>query len=317
MATLRVFDTLRKKKLDFEPGAEWQYSNTNYTLCGMIIERITRKPLFDFLKTRLLVPLHMDTAIDADNASTWNPADPEGHTRHGLGVVRVAVPEANGWLYAAGPLAMSASDLARWDIGLMNGALLQPASYREMTTPAQLNSGEQARYALGLNIGKTSRGHRRWSHGGGTAGFISRNTVFPDDGIAITVLTNGESGAAARIHREIERMLFAPAESEADHQALAAAHRIFGSLQAGKVESELISSDLAAYLTPQVVKDFQQSLKPLGAVTSFTEMDSGLRGGMRFRHFRITTAAGRTLTLNAFVETDGKFAQFLIAPAGE
>src|SRR4051794_17885132 len=108
---------------------------------------------------------------------------------------RATAPEAPGWLFAAGPLAMSAADLARWNLSLVNGGLLKPASRDAMTTPPQLAGGETARYSLGLAIGKTAAGHSKWSHGGGTAGFVSQNAVYPDDHLGITVLTNGEDGA--------------------------------------------------------------------------------------------------------------------------
>ena len=306
-----IIDTWAKKKLDFEPGAEWQYSNTNYTICGLIIEQLTGKPLYDFWKARIFEPLQMTSAIDAERTA-WSPQDPDGHTRHALGPPRVAVPEAPGWLYAAGPLAMSASDLARWNLNLLNGGLLKPESYEEMTTPPKLNSGEATRYALGLSIGKTAAGHRRWAHGGGTSGFVSQNMLYPDDKLAITVLTNGEDGAAGRIHREIERILLEPTVQAAS----AGARKIFEGLQAGRLERDLLTSDALAYFTAQVVKDYQASLKPLGAVTSFAQAGTAERGGMTIRSYRVKTAA-KSLTISTFVDPSGKFAQFLISPAGE
>lgn len=310
-----IIDTWARKKLDFEPGAEWQYSNTNFTIAGVIIEQITGKPLYDFWKTRIFDPLGMTTAIDAERTQ-WSASDPQGHTRNALGPVRAVEPEAPGWLFAAGPLAMSASDMARWDISLMNDTLLKPESLDALTTSGKLNDGKTTGYGLGIGVGKTSAGHRRWAHGGGTAGFISQNVTYPDDKMAITVLTNGEAGAAGRIHREIEDIMLEPAANATSTTALANARRIYEGLAAGRVEHDLLSSDAIAYFTPQVVKDYEGSLKPLGAPTAFHQTGSAERGGMTIRSYRVNTRS-KTVIISTFVDPSGKVAQFLIYPTGQ
>jgi CubicO group peptidase (beta-lactamase class C family) len=310
-----IIDTWARKPLDFEPGAEWQYSNTNFTIAGIIIEQLTGKPLFDFWKTRIFDPLGMTTAIDAERVE-WSASDPQGHTRNALGPVRAVPTEAPGWLFAAGPLAMSASDLARWDISLMNDALLKPESLEALTTSGKLNNGKSTGYGLGLGVGKTAAGHRRWAHGGGTAGFISQNVTYPDDKMAITVLTNGEAGAAGRIHHEIEQIMLEPAANAASASALANARKIYEGLAAGRVEHELLASDAIAYFSPQVVKDYEASLKPLGTPTQFRQTGSAERGGMTIRSYRVNTRT-KTVVISTFVDPSGKFAQFLIYPTGE
>src|SRR6185369_1848920 len=56
-----------KKPLDFEPGTRWQYSNTNYTIAGMILEKVSGMPVFDFLQKRIFTPLHMTTVFNVDD----------------------------------------------------------------------------------------------------------------------------------------------------------------------------------------------------------------------------------------------------------
>ena len=65
--------------------------------------------------------------------------------------------------------------------------------------------------ALGLHVSFRD-GHRRWAHTGGASGFLSANITRPDEGIAITVLTNGETAASSEIARRIENIVAAPAE---------------------------------------------------------------------------------------------------------
>ena len=125
-----IVDEWAKKPLDFDPGAKWQYSNTNYVIAGMIIEKVSGMPYVDFLRQHILTPLGMTSVMITDDGAPA-PATPNRYDRYGLGSRRVAPKEGRGWLFAAGELAMSASDLARWDIAMMDQKVLQPASYRE------------------------------------------------------------------------------------------------------------------------------------------------------------------------------------------
>jgi CubicO group peptidase (beta-lactamase class C family) len=308
----QILDVWGKKPLDFEPGTEWQYSNTNFVVIGQIVEKITGKPLIDFLRTRIFEPLDMHTPIDVGR-DPWSESDPAGYTTYALGPARAVQPEGNGWMYAAGELAMTAGDLARWDISLMNGTVLKPASLRALTTEVELKGGTGTGYALGLGVSKTN-GHRRWAHSGGAAGFNSYNATFPDDKISVTVLTNGEDGAGSRIEREIEHLMLAPVTDPQAPLILEHARQIFTGLQKGKLEGTLISDDLKAYFTPQAIADFAASLGPLGAPSGFSQTASEGRGGMTFRSFLIRTSS-KSLNLSTYVTPDGKFAQFLVSPA--
>src|SRR5674476_1192667 len=102
-----------RKPLDFEPGTKWQYSNTNYVIAGLIVEKVSGMPLVDFLRKEIFTPLHMASVLITDDAAL-GPTEPERYLRYALGPVRVAPKEGKGWLFAAGELAMTASDLARW-----------------------------------------------------------------------------------------------------------------------------------------------------------------------------------------------------------
>ncbi|MGA2215937.1 MAG: serine hydrolase domain-containing protein [Bryobacteraceae bacterium] len=308
----QILDIWAKKPLDFDPGTEWQYSNTNFVVIGQIVEKITGKPLIDFLRARIFEPLDMHTPIDVGR-DPWSESDPAGYTTYALGPARAVQPEGNGWMYAAGELAMTAGDLARWDISLMNGTVLKPASLRALTTEVELKGGTGTGYALGLGVSKTN-GHRRWAHSGGAAGFNSYNATFPDDKISVTVLTNGEDGAGSRIEREIEHLMLAPVTDPQAPLILEHARQIFTGLQKGKLEGTLISDDLKAYFTPQAIADFAASLGPLGAPSGFSQTASEGRGGMTFRSFLIRTSS-KSLNLSTYVTPDGKFAQFLVSPA--
>ena len=307
-----IVDTWAKKPLDFDPGTQWQYSNTNYTIAGLIIEKITGKPVIEFLREHIFQALGMHSPIDVD-AVPWSAADATGYVRYALGPSRVAPGEAQGWMYAAGELGMTASDLARWDISLINDTILKPASLKELTTEVHLKNGAGTGYALGLGVSNRN-GHRKWAHGGGADGFISENFTLPDDKISVTVLTNQEDPAPHRIASDIESILIAPPPDPDAPAALARVRGIFTGLQNGKLDRSLLSDDGNAYFTAKVIADFRDSLKPLGTPAEFKQTSMSLRGGMVFRSFSIK-AANKRLELTTFATPDGKLAQYMIYPA--
>src|SRR6185369_4684424 len=119
----KILDLWAKKPLDFDPGTKWQYSNTNYVIAGVIIEKVSGKPLLQFLKEKIFSPLGMASVANIDEKRLGD-TDPTGYMRYALGPLRVAPKEGPGWLFAAGELAMTAEDLAKWNISIMDQKLL-------------------------------------------------------------------------------------------------------------------------------------------------------------------------------------------------
>ena len=309
---MKIINTWGKKPLNFDPGTKWQYSNTNYTIAGAIIEKITGHPLIDFLRTRILEPLGMKSPIDVDR-QPWSKDDATGYTRFALGPPRVAQPEGTGWIFAAGELAMTPSDMARWDISLIKGSVLKPELLKQLTTEIYLKNSAGTGYALGLGVGSAG-GHRIWRHGGGTSGFVSSNTTYPDDRMAITVFTNQDDPAAQEIARDIEHILRKPAVDPKSGKALMLVENIFRQLSDGKLDRSLLTSDANAYFTPQAIADYAASLKPLGVPSGFQETNASERGGMSYRFYRLQTSS-IALTISTFITPEGKVDQFLVYPA--
>ena len=300
-----------QKPLDFEPGTRWQYSNTNYVIAGQIIERVSGQPLLAFLRARVFGPLQMTTVVDTDQAAL-GPGDPMRYQRFALGPPREAPKEGKGWMSAAGELAMTAADLARWDIAVMNRAVLKPQSFRELEREVLLASGAPTGYGLGVNVAVTG-GRRQISHGGEVSGFTARNEVYPDEKVAIVVLVNIDANSASTdIARRIANRLFTATGDSGS--AVEQARAVFASLQKGEVDRSLFTANMNAYFSLQALRDFADSLGPLGVPSSFTQAAQGLRGGMTLRRFAIT-AGGKNLSVTAFYMPDGKIEQFLVAPA--
>ncbi|MBB2485791.1 beta-lactamase family protein [Mitsuaria sp. WAJ17] len=307
-----IIDGWGTQPLSFEPGSRWEYSNTGYVIAGRIIERVSGVSLGAFIRSRITDKLGMRSTMDT-NESAWDARDPIGYEVTALGPPRPAKPEGRYWIWAAGNLAMTASDLARWDIALMHDSVLSGASRRIMATEHLLNGGTGTNYALGLFVRMTPEGRLRWDHGGETSGFRSQNSVFPDDDTAIVVLTNGGGAASDKVSTEIEALLFAPAADDSAAQALSQVRALFTQLQAGAPDRGLMSEGLSAHFDRQAVADFAESMGPLGKLESLAQMRSERRGGLVRRMFR-AKLAGRSVRVSTYFTPDGKVDQLIVYP---
>ncbi len=174
-------DTLARyvygQEAQFEPGAQWRYSNTNYTLLGMIIEAAAEMPLAQAYRTHIYEPLGMtSTFLDCYE----DPLVDVVHGYSGIGDAMADVTELHesiGW--SAGGLVSTASDLTTFAQGVFGGALFDdPASLVAMTTPTPGSS-----YGLGITLQGESMGHA-----GYIAGFRSVLNYSPElDTVAVMV----------------------------------------------------------------------------------------------------------------------------------
>jgi D-alanyl-D-alanine carboxypeptidase len=305
-----ILDQWARKPLDFDPGTRWEYSNTNYVIVGEIVARASGMPFMQFLRSRILAPLGMTSVLDID-VGRLTQADPTGYLRYALGPLHPAPKEGEGWLFAAAELAMTASDLAKWDISLMDESLMAPASYRAMETEVLLANGVATGYGLGVDVGMDA-GHRVISHGGEVSGFTASNRVYPDDHAAAVVLTNQDAASAAdAIAQGIGRLLF-PAQ-DADAQAREArARAIFVGLQRGTIDRSLFTADGNAYFSDEALRDFASSLAPLGPPRTFTQITERPRGGMLLRVYRAAFPT-RTLRVWTYEMPDGRLEQYQVA----
>ncbi len=306
----QIMDRWAKIPLDFDPGSKWQYSNTNFVIAGVIVEKAGGKPLYDMLQERVLTPLQMTSATNTD-LRKLPLSDPSGYFRYALGPLREAPKEGPGWMYAAGELAMAAEDLAKWDISVMKQSILKPSSYRQMETEILLNNGVGTRYGLGV-FAFSQNGHRWLEHGGEVSGFTSENIVLPDDGIAAVVLTNQDAvGAASLIGREIVSWLV-KAQTAQDPKRDALVRQTFDSLRQGKINRTQFTANANSYFTEQALTDYASSISSLGEPKRFEAASVSLRGGMTHRSY-VVVYPQKTLQINIYEMPDGKFEQFLIS----
>jgi len=304
----KILDRWARKPLDFDPGTDWQYSNTNFVIAGLIVEKASGEPLLQFLSEHIFTPLGMKSVMNIDQ-NRLTETDATGYLRYALGPPRLAPKEGQGWLFAAGELAMPAEDLAKWDISMINQTMLRPTSYAEMEKEVVLKNGLGTRYGLGVDV-RQEFGQRAIEHGGEVSGFTAHNLVFPDARIAVVVLVNEDSvDASGDLARKIAALLFREADAGKQEDQ---SREIFAALQQGKISRALFTDNCNSYFSEQALKDFASSLGRLGSPTEFTQTYKQDRGGMTFRLFEVHFPQ-KTVEVWERIMPDGKIEQYQVS----
>ncbi len=304
------------KPLDFQPGTRWQYSNTNFVVAAMIVQKVAGEPFATFLRDHVLQPAGLKDVL---NLSTERRSlQVSGYMRNALAPVRPAALEAPGWYFGDADLAMPSATLLKWDISVMDRTLLSAKSYDEMETPFILKDGRNTHYGLGMFI-RSHDGYTMLEHDGEVGGFVAENLAIPREHVAIDVLTNQEASDAAS---EIAQAIL-PIVLDAGKSAPAAADTfapklkvILPGLQQGKIDRSLFTADCNAYFNQDALHDFASSLAPLGAVATVTQIRTALRGGMRFGLYRVVFTKGASIMVSIYLEPDGKIEQLLVVGKG-
>ena len=310
----QILQRWAKKPLNFKPGTQWQYSNTNYVLAGKIFEKATGQPLVSFLQRTIFDPLGMKSA---NNCQVPDPTDASAYTRYALGPPQPVAREAKGWYFGAAELCMSASDLAKWDAAFLQKRILSAKSYSEFTSEVKLANGKPTHYALGLQVGEF-HGTPQVMHSGEVSGFLAINRVFPAKGLAVTVLSNEDGvNLIGPLSEQISLLLLESpqdrAKGVAENQTI---RSILGDLQQGKIDRQLFTPDANSYFSQRALSDYRNSLSALGKLMLLIRQGEQARGGMTHLTFRAQYER-KSVLLNIYKTQGGKFEQFLVEGQAE
>lgn len=217
----------RQKALNFVPGDEFLYSNTNYFLMSVVIQRTTGKPMSQFAEENIFKPLGMTHTRFYDDRSVVL-----------LGRVAAYEPRQNGgfrvdWstnfdMVGGGGLMSSVDDLLLWDRNFYENKLGKGTLLKEMQTPGVLNSGKPIEYALGLFISK----YRRLpivEHGGANFGYRTELLRFPQQKFSVITLCNLGTSGPRNLANQVADLYLAgqfPADSNAGGDGQAAAQHV-------------------------------------------------------------------------------------------
>ncbi len=298
------------KPLDFAPGTRWQYSNTNYGLAALIVQKVSGEPFFAFLQRSILTPAGLTHAIDLDGPDV--PAIPQGYVRYGFGPLRPAMQEGKGTVFGAGELAMPVEDLARWNLIVLKHKLLKPESWQTMESEVALPNGKSSGYGMGFFLGARA-GHRVLEHSGEVNGFVSDNTLYPAEGVSITILTNAE-GSTDALQKAVESFVFTPQARKAGESNPTLESLIstaVAQLQQGKLDRANLAPNLNFFFTPQVIADYKTSLASLGKIKSVEGAAGEERGGMRSYFYKVH-GTGNSVGVFLYVTAEGKLDQLIL-----
>jgi D-alanyl-D-alanine carboxypeptidase len=178
----------------FAAGAGWEYSDTNYIVLGMIIERVSGRPYYDELRRRILEPLALRNTLPSDRRDLpgvvngyAGPGNELGGYDASLVAGRFAINPQFEW--TGGGIASTADDLARWAKLLYEGKAFDASLLPELLRGVPARLGRDTRYGLGVIIRPTPLGEA-WGHSGFFPGYATEMLYFPQSKVAVALQIN-------------------------------------------------------------------------------------------------------------------------------
>ncbi len=190
----------RQPTLQNEPGAEFNYNNSAFSLATIVVERVTGRPFSEWMRDEVFLPLGMTKTWVRANPGQIIPGRSNGYIP-GEGGFR-EVRDLHGSA-GAGGIYTTPGDVAKWFRNFKTGELGGPAVIKEMTTSFVLNDGKPSNYGYGVFLDST-RGVRRWQHGGNDVAHSSTFVYYPDLDAGYVVFSNyqGVPGGIANVVAE-------------------------------------------------------------------------------------------------------------------
>lgn len=189
--------------LDSNPGDKYHYSNTGYSLLGLIAGRITKKPLGDLVQERIFGPLQMASSsyfklesVVPNRANGYRWADDRFEN---------AWPTRPAAVDGSGAVLSNVLDLAKWDAALYTDSPLSKAQKERLWTPNKLNDGTPINYGYGWTV-RTGADGKSVSHSGNTPGFTSNILRLVDLKLTVILLRNSDPPGADKMALDIAKL---------------------------------------------------------------------------------------------------------------
>lgn len=189
-------EALFDKAPPFEPGQGWEYSDTNYIVLGMIIERLTGEPYYRALEQRILQPLGLRNTIPSDRPELPGLANGYAGPRNDLGGYdasllpdgRFAINPQFEW--TGGGIASTTEDLVRWAKLLYEGRAFPDSLLPRMVDGVPARLGGNARYGLGVIVRDSPEHGPAWGHSGFFPGYATEMVYYPRLRMAVAIQVN-------------------------------------------------------------------------------------------------------------------------------
>ncbi|MFE0186428.1 serine hydrolase domain-containing protein [Streptomyces sp. NPDC058989] len=200
-----LLDLALQHESDFAPGTKWAYSNTNYVVTGLIVQKVTGRPLAAEIDRRVIKRIGLrQTYFPTPGEVAIRERHPKGYYQDSAGAPLVDATEWDpSWAWAAGQMVSTTSDLNRFFTALLAGRLLPQAELDQMrtTVPAGYPFPTGARYGLGIVSTPLSCGGVYWGHGGSMTGYETRGGAT-EDGRAANVAVTTQPSRTTKEHMD-------------------------------------------------------------------------------------------------------------------
>ena len=189
----------RQKALNFNPGEEFLYCNTGFTLLAEVVARISEMTFAEFTEKNIFKPLEMSNTLFYDDHQKIVKNRAYSYQSDSTGYKKSVLSYAN---VGATSLFTTVEDLSLWAMNFSTLKVGDTTITKKMNTPAVLNNGKTIGGALGQFVGKY-KGLDEIQHGGADAGYRSFLTRFPNQNFAVSVFSNSAEFNSGRIAHKV------------------------------------------------------------------------------------------------------------------
>jgi len=191
----------KQKALNFNPGSEYTYCNTGFTLLAEVVSRVSNMSFAEFTKAHIFTPLQMNNTLFYDDHEKVVKNRAYSYYSTHTGYKKNVLSYAN---VGATSLFTTVEDLSKWSLNFNNPIVGDATIFNTMNTPAILNNGKKFGGALGQFVGKY-KGLKEIQHGGADAGYRSYLTRFPKENFSVIVFSNSaEFNAGSMAHKVVD-----------------------------------------------------------------------------------------------------------------
>lgn len=203
----QMLATFAAAPLLFEPGTAWSYSNSNYYLLGLLIEKVSGEDYYAYVKEHIAKPLGLRSIASGDDREIVP------NRARGYQPGRAGLENATPWHYlvpfSAGSLLATAADIARYRRAVLRAEGIDPKVRDLVLTSHALADGTPNNYLYGALIRSDFGGVTKLAHSGEIWGFESSHAYYPERNVTIAVLTNSKIDllSAVSLERKIARIV--------------------------------------------------------------------------------------------------------------
>jgi len=195
----------RQRELNFETGTEFLYSNTNYTLLALIVQRVSGKSLAQYAEEKVFRPLGMKNTSFRDDYRTVTKNLALSYVPTSQGVRHMFI---SGSYVGSSGLMTTVEDLVLWDQNFYSHQVGGREVVERMLSRGRLDNGQEIGYASGLNVGQY-RGLKTVEHSGEDAGYTADSLQFPEQRFSVIVLSNSGAFDAVDTARRVAELYLA------------------------------------------------------------------------------------------------------------